>query len=100
MAPAAAPDSTAALRSNLIATFYHDHRPELADLVAAAELLPDADGFWVQPSAAFVGLSPAWLERKLFAAAVSSGLAVEWVHVLPGAPGSEAFAARMAREGN
>src|SRR4051812_47972721 len=75
-------------RTALIATLYKDHRPELAELVAA--LLPDSDGLWVQPSAAFADLSAAWLERKLFAAALSSGIPLEWVHVLgAGAPANQ-----------
>lgn len=91
------------LRARLVTTFYHDHRdhrPELADLVISAELLPDREGLWVQPSAAFSDLSPAWLEPKLFAAAISSGLAVAWVHVLPGTPVVDALAAPSGREGN
>jgi hypothetical protein len=36
-------------------------------------------------------LNAAWLERRLFAAAVESGLPIEWIRVLPETePGREA----------
>jgi hypothetical protein len=62
------------------------HRPELADLVASADLDLDFPGLWLRPHD-----SAAWLAGKLFAVAVESGLPLEWIRVLPEAePGREA----------
>lgn len=60
------------------------HRPELADLVALADLDLDFPGLWLQPHAS--GLSAAWLAGKLWDAAVESGLPLEWIRVLPETP--------------
>ena len=68
------------VRSTLIASFYQGHRPELADLVASAGLELDLPGLWITPREA--GLSAAWLEEKLWAAAVESGLPLAWIHVV------------------
>ena len=79
------------LRSRLMASLYKDHRPELADLVADAALLPELDGLWVEPPAAFRSLNAAWLEGHLLRAACEAGLRLEWVHVLGTHPGTEMF---------
>jgi len=68
------------LRSALIISLYKGHRPELADLMASASLELDLPGLWITPREA--GLSAAWLEGKLWAAAVESGLPLAWIRVL------------------
>jgi len=65
------------------------HRPELADLVASADLDLDFPGLWLRPQASFRSLNPAWLEPRLLSAAVEGGLRVEWIHVLSGERGRE-----------
>jgi hypothetical protein len=57
------------------------HRPELADLVASADLDLEFPGLWLRPHDASIGA--AWLAGKLFAAAIESGLPLEWIRVLP-----------------
>jgi hypothetical protein len=69
------------LRAALMRSLAAAHRPELADLVAAADLDLDFPGLWLQPHHS--GLSAAWLEAKLWAAAVESGLPLAWIRVLP-----------------
>jgi hypothetical protein len=71
-----------AVRSALMGSLHQAHRPELADVVAAAELALDFPGLWLRPRAS--GLDAAWLEGKLFAAAVADGLPLAWIHVLSG----------------
>ncbi|MBV9611549.1 MAG: hypothetical protein JO091_03715, partial [Acidobacteriaceae bacterium] len=56
------------LRARLIASFYKDHRPELADLLETAALLPEENGLWVEPPTAFRSLNAAWLETHLLRA--------------------------------
>jgi hypothetical protein len=63
------------------------HRPELADLVASADLDLAFPGIWLQPHTP--GVSAAWLAGKLFTAAVESGLPLEWIRVLETGPGGE-----------
>jgi hypothetical protein len=75
------------LRSALIISLYKGHRPELADLVEAADLALDFPGIWVRPHDP--GLSAAWLEGKLWAAAVESGLPLAWIRVLSERPGRD-----------
>ncbi len=84
-----APSSPAdALRAALIDSLHAAHRPELADLVASADLALDFPGVWLRPAAA--GLDAAWLEQTVFAASVANGLPLEWIRVLAGAgQGSE-----------
>jgi hypothetical protein len=78
-----------ALRTALMSSLVAAHRPELADLVASADLDLDFPGLWLRPHAS--GVSAAWLAGKLFAAAVESGLPLEWIRVLPETePGREA----------
>jgi hypothetical protein len=65
------------------------HRPELADPVASADLDLEFPGLWLRPHDS--GLNAAWLELRLFSAAIESGLPLEWIRVLPQtAPGREA----------
>lgn len=78
-----------ALRSALIDSLHAAHRPELADVVASADLAVDFPGLWLRPEASFSSLNPAWLEPWLLSAAVESGLPVEWIHVLSGQRGRE-----------
>jgi hypothetical protein len=73
-----------------MASLYRAHRPELADLVASAELDLDYPGIWIRPGASFGSVSAAWLEPRLLAAATEGGLSLEWVHVLTGIRGREA----------
>ena len=70
-----------ALRAALIDSLHAAHRPELADLVASADLALDFPGVWLRPVAG--DLDSAWLERTLLAASVANGLPLEWVRVLP-----------------
>jgi hypothetical protein len=58
------------------------HRPELADFLSSAEIDLDFPGLWVRPEAAFGSVSSAWLEPRLLAAAIESGLPLEWIRVL------------------
>ncbi len=74
-----------AVRQALIDSLHAAHRPELADLVAAADLALDFPGVWLRPAAA--GLDAAWLERTVLAASVANGLPLEWIRVLAGAAG-------------
>jgi hypothetical protein len=69
-------------RHALMASFYQDHRPELADLVASAGLCLDAPGLWVQPAPEFDGISPQFLEPLLRAAAAEAGLPLAWIHLV------------------
>gem|GEM_PF-4249346 len=86
--PTPAPLSPAdALRLALMDSLHHAHRPELADIVASAELDLDYPGVWVRPLDASLG--SAWLERKLCAAAVEDGVPVSWIRVLAGSPGRD-----------
>jgi hypothetical protein len=64
------------------------HRPELADLVASADLGLELPGICLKPHTP--GLSAAWLEGKLFTAAVESGLPLEWIRFLETGQGGEA----------
>ena len=86
------PSPVQALRRALIASLYAAHRPELADVVAAADLALELPGLWLRPADS--SLSSAWLEETLWAAAVSSGLALSWIRVL--AAGSEGADPRSA----
>jgi hypothetical protein len=83
LSPASSPAD--AVRQALIGSLYAAHRPELADLVAAADLSLDFPGLWLRPQDSSVG--SAWLERKLLDAALASGLPLAWIRVL--APGRE-----------
>ncbi len=67
----------------------HAHRPELADLVASADLDLDFPGLWLRLQDSFNSFSAAWLEQGLLSAAVEGGLPVEWIHVLSGERGRE-----------
>jgi hypothetical protein len=76
------PSPSDALRAALMHSLVAAHRPELADLVASAELDLEFPGIWLRPHA--TGLNAAWLAGTLWAAAVESGLPLEWIRVLPG----------------
>ena len=71
-----------AVRQALIGSLYRVHRPELADLVASADLAVDLSVVWLRPLDR--SLSSAWLEQRLLSAALEGGLPVEWIHVLSG----------------
>ena len=76
-----------ALRAAWMGCLVAAHRPELADPAASADL--DYPGIWLRPLDSGVGA--AWLAAKLFAAALESGLPLEWIRVLPETePGREA----------
>ena len=80
---------SADLRTALMHSLVAAHRPELVDPVASADLDLDFPGLWLRPHDS--GVSAAWLAAKLWAAAVGSGLPLEWIRVLPEAePGREA----------
>ncbi len=82
----ATPSSPAdALRAALIDSLHAAHRPELADLVAAADLALAFPGVWLRPAAD--DLDSAWLERTLLEASVANGVPLEWIRVLAGAAG-------------
>jgi hypothetical protein len=88
LSPAPAFSSPAhSLRLALMDSLFHAHRPELADVVASADLTLDFPGVWLQP--ADPSLATAWLEGKLWAAAVEEGVPVEWIRVLAGIPGRD-----------
>ncbi len=72
-----------AVRAALIDSLHAVHRPELADLVASADLALDFPGVWLRPAAD--GLDAAWLEQTVFEASVANGLRLEWIRVLAGA---------------
>ena len=59
--------------------------PELADLVAAADLTYDWAGVWLRPQDS--SLSSTWLERQLLEAALESGLPLASIRVLAAAAG-------------
>ena len=63
-------------------SLYHAHRPELADIVALADLTLDFPGVLLRPRDA--SLSSAWLEAKLWAAALEDGVPVSWIQVVRG----------------
>jgi len=83
-----------ALRSALIDSLHAAHRPELADLVAAADLAPEFPGLWLRPLDG--SLSPAWLEGQLAEAALESGLPFASIRVLE-APGQGIGAGEESR---
>jgi hypothetical protein len=60
---------SADLRTALLGCLAAAHRPELAD--------PDFPGLWLRPHDS--GLNAAWLAGKLWAAALESGLPLEWM---------------------
>jgi len=74
-----------AVRQALIGSLYKIHRPELADVVAAADLAFDFAGVWLRPLDA--SLNPQWLERQLLEAALESGLPLASIRVLEAAAG-------------
>ena len=76
------PSPADAVRQALIGSLYKIHRPELADLVAAADLAFAFAGVWLRPMDATV--SPAWLEAQLAEAALESGLPLVSIRVLEG----------------
>jgi hypothetical protein len=76
------PSPSETLRIALMRSLVAAHRPELADPVASAELDLEFPGIWLRPQTP--GLSAAWLAGKLFAAALESGLPLEWIRVLSG----------------
>ncbi len=81
-----APSSPAdALRAALIDSLHAAHRPELADLVAPADLALAFSGVWLRPAAD--DLDSAWLERTMLEASVANGVPLEWIRVLAGAVG-------------
>ncbi|MGI9073063.1 MAG: hypothetical protein ACR2JB_17555 [Bryobacteraceae bacterium] len=59
------------------------HRPELADLVATADLAFDFAGVWLRPLDPT--LSSEWLEAQLVEAALESGLPLASIRVLAAA---------------
>ena len=78
-----APSSPAeVLRAALIDSLHAAHRPELADLVASADLAFDFPGVWLRPAAA--DLDAVWLEQTVLAASVANGLPLQWIRVLTG----------------
>lgn len=84
--PLASPSD--AFRAALMGSLIAAHRPELADLVASADLDLDYPGLWLRPHAS--DLNAGWLAGTLWAAAVESGMPLAWIRVLPGTgPGRE-----------
>jgi hypothetical protein len=77
---------TEALRAALMRSLIAAHRPELADFLSSADLKLELPGIWIWPEAAFGSVSPAWLEPRLLAAAIESGLPLEWIRVLETGP--------------
>jgi hypothetical protein len=73
------PSLTDALRSTLITTLHERHRPELADLVACADLL-DGTGLSVGIAGA---VDSAWLAQQLLSAAVEAGVPLQRIQILP-----------------
>jgi len=71
------------VRQALIGSLYRVHRPELADVVASADLTFDFSGVWLRPLDG--SLSPAWLEGQLAEAALESGLPFASIRVLEAA---------------
>ena len=78
--PLLSPSDT--LRAALMHSLVAAHRPELADLVASADLDLDFPGLWLRPHDS--GLNAIWLEPRLFSAAAESGLPLAWIRVLSG----------------
>lgn len=76
------PSPADAVRQALIGSLYKIHRPELADVVASADLTFDFSGVWLRPLDP--SLSPAWLEGRLAEAALESGLPFASIRVLEG----------------
>ena len=72
-----------AVRQALIGSLYKIHRPELADVVAAADLTYDWAGVWLRPADGT--LSAAWLEGQLIEAALESGLPLTSIRVFAAA---------------
>ncbi len=82
-----------AVRRALIGSLYEAHRPELADVVASADLALEFPGVWLWPLDR--SLNPDWLEGKFLEAAVASGLPLAWIRVLsPAGQGSEGMKQR------
>ncbi len=85
------PSPADAVRHALIGSLYKIHRPELADVVASADLAFDYGAVWLRPLDG--SLSPEWLERQLAEAALESGLPFASIRVLEtagqGSGGSE-----------
>ena len=72
-----------AVRQALIGSLYKAHRPELADVVASADLAVDFAGVWLRPLDG--SLSSEWLEEQVIEAALESGLPFLTIRVLEGA---------------
>ena len=83
-----------ALRAALVHSLHAAHRPELADVVASADLALDFPGVWLRPAAG--GLDAAWLERP-FGRLGRDRLPLEWVRVLSGAAGQGSGPLRKPR---
>ena len=77
---------TDTLRAALMRSLVAAHRPELADFISAADLKLELPGIWIWPEAAFGPVNAAWLEPRLLAAAIESGLPLEWIRVLAADP--------------
>jgi len=71
---------TDVVRATLIAALHERHRPELGDLVAAADLLLDETGLWVGVPES---VNSAWLWEELLGAALEAGVPLQRIQVLP-----------------
>ncbi len=83
LSPTPAPSSPSdSVRSALMDALLHAHRPELADIVALADLTLDFPGVWLRPRDP--SLSSTWLAAKLWSAALEEGVPVSWIQVVRG----------------
>ena len=73
---------TDSVRLALMQSLYYCHRPELADLVEAAELVLDLPGIWLRPDASFGEVGAAAVERALLEASTEAGLPLAWIRLL------------------
>ena len=71
---------TDTVRTALTAALHDRHRPELGDLLAAADLLFDGTHLWVGISGA---IDSAWFADQLLGAALEANMPLERIEVFP-----------------
>ena len=74
------------LRLALMQSLYRCHRPELADVVESAELLPDLPGLWVRLQESLSESGAEQVESILLEASTEAGLPLSWIRLVSNYP--------------